>query len=144
MAWLVAVCTSEKRQEAKIALPEAVVVTGGGIESDAHADHDGRPLSLLRAEDIEEVRRSVDFSIPPGALAENLVIEGLRADLEPGMRLRIGTEVLLEIVEKGKRVDEPHSYDYRGLCLLPTAGFFLCALRGGTIRPGDPVVEVDS
>lgn len=140
MGRLIAVCASGKRQEPKIALNEAVVRIGGGVEGDSHSDHSSRPLSLLRREDIADAECREGFSIPPGALAENLVVEGLEAgQLVPGARLSLGDEVLLEVVERGKRPDEPHSYDYRGLCLLPTHGFFLRPLKGGRLRPGDAV-----
>lgn len=146
MGRLIAVCASEKRQEPKVPLQEAVVRFDGGIAGDSHGDHPSRPLSLLRLEDVADVERRAGFPVPPGSLAENLVVEGLdAAQLIPGARLRLGEEVLLEVVEKGKRPEEPHSYDYRGICLLPTHGFFLRPLQGGSIRPGDAVaVEEDS
>ena len=140
MARLVAVCASKKRQEPKSPLAQGRLLSQGGIEGDSHGDHEKRPISLLRMEDIRAAQEAAGFEIPPGALAENLVVEGLPEDLPPGTRLSIGTEVLLEVVEKGKRPDEPHSYDYRGLCLLPTAGFFLRVLEGGVIEPEDLVV----
>lgn len=139
MAHLVAVCVSEKRQEPKKALSQARILADGGVEGDSHGDHETRPISLLRLEDILEVQERVGFEIPPGALAENLVVGGLPGDLAPGAKLAVGSEALLEVIEKGKRADEPHSYDYRGICLLPTAGFFLRPLRGGVVRPQDPV-----
>jgi MOSC domain-containing protein YiiM len=73
-------------------------------------------------------------------LAENLRIEGIPENaLSPGKRLRIGSKVLLEVTEKGKRPGEPHSYDYHGWCLLPEVGYFLRVLSGGEIAPGDEV-----
>jgi len=51
----------------------------------------------------------------------------------------IGNEVELVVLEKGKGPDEPHSYSYRGSCLLPTVGFFLQVSKGGRVRPGDAV-----
>ena len=137
MARLVAVCASKVRQEPKTALSEGVCVAGKGLEGDSHFGIPGRPLSLLRAEDLRDAEARAGFSFPPGSLAENLVVEGL-PELAVGDRLEI-REVRLRVAEKGKRPDEPHSYDYRGWCLLPTVGFFLEVERGGVLRPGDEV-----
>ncbi|EFQ24552.1 MOSC domain containing protein [Aminomonas paucivorans DSM 12260] len=137
MARLVAVCASKVRQEPKVELPEGTCVEGKGLEGDSHFGIPGRPLSLLRREDVEQVEVLAGFPFPPGSLAENLVVEGL-PDLAVGDLLEIGG-ALLRVAEKGKRPEEPHSYDYRGWCLLPTVGFFLEVERGGVLRPGDEV-----
>ena len=99
-----------------------------------------RQVSLLRAEDIGKAEIEAGFGFPPGSLAENLVIEGLPEELVPGQTLAIGERVILSVTEKGKKPGEPHSYDYRGWCLLPTAGYFLSVERGGLVHPGDDVV----
>ena len=140
MAKVIAVCTSRKRQEPKNALAEAVMVEGKGIEGDSHFGMAGRQVSLLRSEDIRVAERSAGFVFPPGSLAENLVVEGLPEELSPGQVLAIGPAVRLVVVEKGKKPGEPHSYDYRGWCLLPTAGYFLSVERGGPVVPGAEVV----
>ena len=46
---------------------------------------------------------------------------------------------MLRVAERGKRPGEPHTYSYRGECLLPTVGYFLDVLEGGAVRPGDEV-----
>jgi len=66
-------------------------------------------------------------------------VEGLPEELPVGAVLKAGDSVLLEGIEKGKKPGEPHSYDYRGWCLLPAAGYFLRVGRGGEVRRGDPV-----
>ena len=137
MARLVAVCASKVRQEPKVELPEGTCVEGKGLEGDSHFGIPGRPLSLLRAEDLRDAEVRAGFSFPPGSLAENLVVEGL-PELAVGDRLEI-REVRLRVAEKGKRPDEPHSYDFKGWCLLPTVGFFLEVEQGGILRPGDEV-----
>ncbi len=120
-------------------MPEAVFTLGSGIEGDSHYGMVERQVSLLRAEDIRKAEIEAGFGFPPGSLAENLVIEGLPEELVPGQVLKVGKEVRLLVVEKGKKPGEPHSYDYRGWCLLPTAGYFLSVEEGGTVRPGDDV-----
>jgi len=140
MAKVVAVCTSKDRRKPKEPQAEAMLVRGKGIEGDSHFGLTERQVSLLRSEDIREAERSAGFPFPPGSLAENLVIEGLPEDLLPGQGLAIGPDVRLRVVEKGKKAGEPHTYDYRGWCLLPTKGFFLSVERGGTVVPGMEVV----
>ena len=140
MAKVVAVCTSGKRQEPKAARPGGVFVEGKGIEGDSHFGLAERQVSLLRAEDVREAEKTAGFGFPPGSLAENLVVEGLPDELVPGQVLALGPEVRLLIVEKGKKPGEPHTYDYRGWCLLPTAGYFLSVERGGRVVPGDEAI----
>ncbi len=138
MAEVTAVCVSAKRQEPKTEVGEARFLPGG-IEGDSHRGVTEREVSLLRAEDIRKAEKEAGFSFPPGSLAENLVVEGLPDGLAEGALLALGNSVLLEVVEKGKKPGEPHSYDYRGWCLLPVAGYFLRVVRGGEVRKGDPV-----
>lgn len=138
MARVLAVCTSENRQEPKREVP-AVRFVPGGIEGDSHKGVTEREVSLLRAEDIRKAEREAGFDFPPGSLAENLVVEGLPEDLDPGVRLAVGPSAVLEVVEKGKKPGEPHTYGYRGWCLLPTAGFFLRVIEDGRAVPGDAV-----
>lgn len=136
---VIAICSSAHRQEAKKPLPEGVFCVAGGLEGDSHFGMEPRQVSLLRAEDIAEAEKQAGFSFPPGALAENLVVEGLPAELPPGLRLAFGPEAVLEVVEKGKRPDEPHSYDYKGWCLLPSKGYFLRVVSDGSVKLGDSV-----
>ena len=57
--------------------------------------------------------------------------------MAPGVRVALGESAVLEVVEKGKKPGEPHSYDYRGWCLLPTVGFFLRVIEEGHASAGD-------
>ncbi len=137
---MIAVCAGPDRQKPKITLEEALLIAGMGIEGDGHYGIGERQVSLLRSEDVAEAEKIAGFPFPPGSLAENLVISGLPDELPPGQVIRVGEAVVLIIVEKGKKPGEPHSYDYRGWCLLPSKGYFLKVERGGRIRPGDAVV----
>ncbi|MCX7827752.1 MAG: hypothetical protein N2315_00885 [Thermanaerothrix sp.] len=138
MGKLLAVCVSRNRQEPKSPVPAALFVQGKGIEGDSHFGM-GRQVSLLRAEDVRSAEAEAGFEFPPGSLAENLVVEGLPEDLAPGRVISIG-DVKLRVDEKGKKPGEPHTYDYRGWCLLPTKGFFLSVLKGGAASPGAQVI----
>lgn len=143
MAVLIALCSSEKRQEPKTPVTEAEFVTGMGMRGDSHFGFKNRQVSLLRSEDIETAEKKAGFPFPPGSLAENIVMSGLSADLAVGTSIGIGEKVVLRVVERGKRPDEPHSYDYRGWCLLPEVGLFLEVLQGGIARPGDTIKIIE-
>lgn len=138
MAKVLAMCMSLQRQEPKSEVAEAHFVRGG-IEGDAHRGVTEREISLLRAEDIRREEQEAGFAFPPGSLAENLVVEGLPEDMAPGARLSVGPDALLEIVEKGKKPGEPHTYSYKGWCLLPTVGFFLRVIEEGVVTKGDDI-----
>jgi MOSC domain-containing protein YiiM len=138
-ARLLAVCAGTVRQAPKAPLEEGRIRPGWGLEGDGHAGLGRRPLSLLRIEDVRRTEAESGEGFPPGSLAENLVVEGLPEDCAPGWTLAFPSGALLRVEERGKRPDEPHTYSYKGFCLLPTVGFFLEILEGGTIRPGDPI-----
>ncbi len=131
------VCSGEDRRKRKISLAKAEF-SPGGVIGDSHFGLSEREVSLLRKEDVSSAEKEAGFTFPPGSLAENLVISGLPDMLELGSVLEIGPVRLL-VLERGKRKGEPHSYDYRGWCLLPKVGYFLRVLDGGTVRPGDIV-----
>lgn len=138
MAKITALCISVKRQESKKEVPEALFVPGG-IEGDSHKGVTEREVSLLRSEDICKAEENAGFPFSPGVLAENMVVEGLPDGLTVGASLVVGDGIRLEVVEKGKKPGEPHTYDYRGWCLLPVAGYFLRVVQGGVVHKGDPV-----
>ncbi|HPP15179.1 MAG TPA: MOSC domain-containing protein [Acetomicrobium flavidum] len=140
MARVLAVCISSSRQEPKKPVAEARFIEGKGIDGDSHFGISSRQVSLLRYEDIKLAEEEAGFSFPPGSLAENLVVEGLPDQIPLESRLKIGRDVVLLVIEKGKKPDEPHTYDYRGWCLLPKVGYFLEVVNGGIVKPGDEVV----
>ncbi|HOM31402.1 MAG TPA: MOSC domain-containing protein [Acetomicrobium flavidum] len=140
MARVLAVCISSSRQEPKKPVAEARFIEGKGIDGDSHFGISSRQVSLLRYEDIKLAEEEAGFSFPPGSLAENLVVEGLPDQIPLESRLKIGRDVVLLVIEKGKKPDEPHTYDYRGWCLLPKVGYFLEVVKGGIVKPGDEVV----
>ena len=142
MPEVIAVCAGKDRQKPKTELEAALFVKGKGIYGDGHFGMGERQVSLLRSEDISQAENSAGFPFPPGSLAENLVIAGLPEDLSPGQTIRIGESVILIVVEKGKKPGEPHSYDYRGWCLLPEKGYFLRVEKGGRVKPEDAAILV--
>ena len=97
---------SEKRGTQKHEVSEAKFVSDWGIESDAHAGHWHRQVSLLSLQKIEEFRArgvAVEF----GAFGENLIVDGYDfRNLPVGTKFRCN-DVLLEMTQIGK---ECHSH----------------------------------
>ncbi|MCF4112889.1 MULTISPECIES: MOSC domain-containing protein [Dethiosulfovibrio] len=137
MSKIEGICISSKRREPKRSVPYASFLYGG-IDGDSHRGVSEREVSMLRSEDISAAEINAGFSFPPGSLAENLIVSGLPKDLPVGTELKIGAVSLL-LIEIGKKPGEPHSYDYRGWCLLPYVGFFLKVVDEGIVRLGDEV-----
>lgn len=137
MAILRALCVSDERCNVKVPLKFGRFLFGG-LEGDAHFGFSDREVSLLREEDVKEAEREAGFEFPVGCLAENLTVAGLPEEIPLGSILQIGT-ARLEVIEKGKRPGEPHSYGYRGWCLLPKVGYFLKVVQQGEASPGDEV-----
>lgn len=139
MGKVLAVCVSERKGTQKKATAEIRLRENWGIEGDAHAGKWHRQVSLLAFEQIDAFRRrgaEVDF----GAFGENIVVEGFDLKQIPvGSGIRIG-ECLLELSQIGKAC---HShceiFKKMGDCIMPREGVFTEVIRGGTVRPGDPV-----
>ena len=81
---------------------ETVRVAPLGLDGDGHRDHEhhggpGRAVCLFAMEAIRELQAE-GHPLAPGALGENVTLEGLDwSVVQPGARLRLGEEVLLEI-----------------------------------------------
>lgn len=136
---LIAICISEKKGTQKHEVPKAELVPDWGIKTDAHAGKWHRQVSLLAVEKISAFREmgaQVDF----GAFGENLIVEGFELRSFPvGTRFQVG-EALLELTQIGK---ECHShceiFKKMGDCIMPREGVFTKVLKGGVIKPGDPI-----
>jgi MOSC domain-containing protein YiiM len=85
----------------KNAVPSAEV-TRAGVEGDAHRDleHHGGPDRAVCLFSLERIQalQAEGHPVVPGALGENVTIEGLVwDDVVPGSRLELGDHVLLEV-----------------------------------------------
>lgn len=81
---------------------EEARVTTLGVEGDAHRDleHHGGPERAVCLYSMEAIRGLVaeGHSVRPGALGENVTVEGLDwARIEPGTHLLLGDRVLLQV-----------------------------------------------
>ena len=110
---------------------------------DAHAGPWHRQVSLLAAESIARFGAEAGRTFGPGEFAENITTEGLDlADVSLLDRFGIG-DVELEVTQIGKRChgDGCAVFQNVGRCVMPKEGLFCRVLAGGTIAPGDPIVQ---
>jgi MOSC domain-containing protein YiiM len=134
-----AICIGAFKDKPKEPVSEALFLPGG-IEGDCHLGTKGREVSLLLSSDVAVAEDRGKIKFPPGSLAENLRIKlDCPSLIKIGSKLRLGENVILEVVERGKRPDEPHTYSYMGWCLLPDVGYFLKVVFGGRVRVKDEV-----
>ena len=137
---VVAINISEKKGVVKKPIPEGNFIKDFGLEGDAHAGNGPRQVSLLAQESIDRARQR-GLQVGPGDFAENLTTQGLDLlSLPIGTRLRLGSAVELEVTQIGK-ADHPDNPIRRqvGEALIPREGIFARVLRGGEVRPGDPI-----
>jgi len=142
---IVAVCTSSEKHVQKEAASEVLLVVEKGVEGDAHYGFGHRQVSLLADESVDKMRAKGLEDLKPGAFGENLVTRGIDLlRLDVGDRLRVGTEVLLEVTQIGKEcVDRCAIYYAAGDCIMPREGIFVRVLEGGKVKPGDSITVVD-
>ena len=133
-----------------------VHVTELGLEGDAHREpeiHGGpeRALCLFALEQIRALQAE-GHSISPGAIGENLTVEGLDWErVTPGSRLALGDAVVIEITRytspcvtiKKSFVDG----DYSRVSQEKHPGssrVYARVLETGAIKQGDPVRLLDA
>jgi len=142
---LLAVCKSKGKGTRKKPVESGLIKEEFGLVDDAHADcTTHRQISLLAEESIDKMRQ-MGLKVGPGDFAENLTTRGIDLPALPiGTRLLVGQEVLLEVSQIGK---ECHTrcaiFQQAGTCVMPLEGVFARVIRGGVVKPGDPI-EVKS
>ncbi len=142
MAYVEAVCISEKKGSVKKEQDRVVLRAHWGIEADAHAGDWHRQVSLLAGESIDTVKEALP-TLKSGAFAENIITRGI--DLGAvviGDQLVIGDDVVVEITQIGK---ECHNNGcaikkLTGDCIMPREGIFAKVLVGGVVKPRDSIV----
>jgi MOSC domain-containing protein YiiM len=134
---IVSLNVSKKKGTVKLPVPRAILITGRGIEGDAHAGPGDRQVSLLAEEDIDTMRERIG-EIDRGAFAENISTRGIElADLPIGTRLTIG-DAMLEISQIGKECHEGCAIrEKTGDCVMPRKGVFARVIRGGEVKVED-------
>jgi MOSC domain-containing protein YiiM len=139
MAYVLAVCISEKKGERKKPVESVELRENHGIVGDAHAGDWHRQVSLLAQESIDKMR-ALGLDVNAGDFAENLTAVGIDlVSLPIGSRLQIG-ETLLEVTQIGKECHTRCAIFYQaGDCVMPKEGIFVKVMAGGVIKPGDEI-----
>jgi MOSC domain-containing protein YiiM len=130
---------------------DRAIVWEEGVQGDRQADqknHGGpaRAVCLYSVEVIERLRAE-GHSIVPGAAGENVTVGALDWSLVvPGVELRLGNEVLLEITKytapcwKNAQWFRDGAFERMSQSRHPgESRVYARVLRGGEIRVGDPV-----
>ncbi len=136
-ARVVSVNISSEKGGGKHPAPEAMLVSGLGIEGDAHAGGE-RQISLLAQESISKAVAS--FKLDAGDFGENITTEGIDLTaMRIGERLLIGA-ALVQISHIGKICHLPCAIGERlGECVMPKEGVFAKVVRGGRAAAGEGV-----
>ncbi|MEJ2157138.1 MAG: MOSC domain-containing protein [Desulfobacteraceae bacterium] len=143
-AKIVAVSTSQKKGEKKTNVKEARLICDHGLDQDAHAGDWHRQVSLLDMESIARIQEK-GLDVQPGNFAENITTQGIRLwELPIGTRMRLGTEVLVEVTQIGKEChDRCAIFHQVGDCVMPREGIFAKVVEEGTVRPGDAITVLE-
>lgn len=137
---IAAVCISKEKGVTKDNVGEAVLIEDHGLEGDAHSGRWHRQVSLLSVDSINKMReKGADVGF--GDFAENLTVEGIELFTLPvGVRLRIGSGVILEVTQIGKKCHQGCAIMQQvGDCIMPREGIFARVIKGGLVKTGDPI-----
>jgi molybdopterin adenylyltransferase len=144
MARVVSVNSNAFKEFRKLPQLEARLVEDYGVDGDRHAGRPLRQVSILNAETVDELAGR-GMPVVPGVLGENITVEGVPVmQLTPGQRMRIG-EAELEITGDRpacKEMLEIHADALKAM--VGRAGKMARVVRGGVVRPGDPIEVVSN
>lgn len=137
------ICISPERGQLKAEVPEAMIIEGFGIENDGHGGDWGRQVTCLNYASVLKANAEHGLNAGPGAFAENFLLEGLDfSTLKVGSQIMLGAGAILEVSQIGKE-DHPSVVTRTlGVTLLPYEGLFCRAIKGGTVRKGDPAEQI--
>ncbi len=139
MAFVKALCTSDRKGVRKQEVDQIELKKEGGIEGDAHGADIVRQVSFLGDESVDKLRDMMP-QLAAGDFAENILTEGVTwYELPIGTRFRIG-DVLFEMTQIGKECH--HGCEIKKLtgdCVMPREGVFAKVLEEGTIKKGDEI-----
>jgi MOSC domain-containing protein YiiM len=164
-AQVVAVASSDKHHFAKRLRQGIVLLSGLGVQGDAHcgatvqhrsrlartADAPNlRQVHLIHAELFDEMAQA-GYAVAPGELGENVTTRGIDLlGLPRGARLRLGETALVELTGLRNPCRQIDDVIGRGAMaatlarapdgsLIRKAGVMAVVLEGGQVRPGDPI-----
>jgi MOSC domain-containing protein YiiM len=130
---------------ARVAVAEAVLADGYGIEGDRKGGSDKRQLNVMTAETLAQLRAE-GFKAGPGELGEQVVVAGVdEAALTPGARLALGGSAVIEVTLPRTGCDRfAHIQGKPKEAAKGRLGVMARVVAGGTVRVGDAVRLVGS
>jgi MOSC domain-containing protein YiiM len=131
----------------RIALQEARLVEGHGIEGDSKGGHPERQLNIMSQEVLERLAQQ-GFTTTNGQMGEQIVVSGIDLTLlEEGAQLQFGETVLIEVVKHRNgcaRFEHIQSHPTPTLEQKGTLGVMAKVITGGIIHVGDSVTVLTS
>ena len=122
-------------------LQEATLIAGHGIEGDRKAGRNRkRQLNILSLEWLQGLR-PLGYQTKPGSFGEQIIVKGLPLEtLQPGDRLRVGGEALLEITKpRTGCIRLEAAQGLSNAAFDGQVGMMARVIDGGAIRVGDSV-----
>jgi molybdenum cofactor synthesis domain-containing protein len=116
-----------------------IILTGRGVEGDAHSGPWNRQVSLLGMESIRKFEQEAKRTVQHGEFAENITTEGIALwETHPLDRFRSG-ELELEVTQIGKECHGTSCAIFKevGNCVMPKEGIFARVVNSGTLKAGD-------
>lgn len=138
---VVSINVSDRKGVRKKPVSEVMVKADFGIEGDAHASGDWhRQVSLLAIESIVKMQEK-GLKVVAGDFAENITTEGIDLPSLPiGTRMVMADDIEAEVTQIGKVCHTKCAiYRQAGDCVMPKEGIFVKIIKGGTLKPGDPL-----
>jgi len=128
-------------------LDSAELIEGKGVAGDFRgtrkAGSDGRRgVVLLEASDWAQATSECGADVPWWERRANLLVEGLDLPQEPGAKLRIGSQILVQITQECapcERMEALHPGLREALSPDWRAGARARVLRGGSVAVGDEI-----
>ena len=143
---------SEATQQ-MVALAEAEILVGQGIEGDRYANKSGRysaypgagrHVTIIEIEVLEDIAQSLGIAFLPHESRRNLTTRGIRLNPLVGKKVQIGS-VVLDVI----RFCDPCAYLQTMLGkpvlkpLVDRAGIRCDVITGGQIKVGDSITVVE-
>lgn len=125
---------------ARVPVEAATLRAGRGIVTDRKGGRPDRELNVMAQETLEQLHAE-GLRTAPGQMGEQIVVAGIALDrLGPGTRLRLGDEVVIEVIKPRTGCDRLRRI--QGCTPAQVAGRLGVMARvvsRGTIRVGDTV-----
>ncbi|MEZ5066198.1 MAG: MOSC domain-containing protein [bacterium] len=152
MGRVVAIHIASKPGDDPFEISEAVLVPGRGIEGDRKylaagekgLEEPGRAVTFIESEALAAIRHESDIELSAAASRRNVLTERVALNHLVGRRFRVGGTELegFELCEPCRYLQELNGIPNLVSALLHRGGLRARIVKGGTIRPGDPIEQL--